>query len=389
MIPVTKPYLPKLQEYENYLDNIWERQWLTNNGPLVNDLELRLKKYLNLDHLLYVTNGTMALQIAIRALGLSGEIITTPFSYVATTSSIVWEGCDPVFVDIEPGTFNINPADIEAAISTKTSAILATHVFGVPCDIEAIQDIAARYGLKVIYDAAHCFGVKYKGKSVFEYGDISTTSFHATKIFHTVEGGGVFTQCPDLLKKMALIRNFGHNGPDDFAVLGINGKNSEFHAAMGLCNLNHIDEVLTKRKELYLHYREVFDGLNVSFQQLNKESDYNYAYFPVLFDSEASMLESMEALAREKIYCRRYFYPSLASLPYVSKQNLPVCEAIVKRIICVPLYHTLTFSDTEMIARIMLRAQNYGSSIDINATQETILLEKEIATILSPNKVNL
>lgn len=389
MIPVTKPYLPKVKEYENYLNSIWERQWLTNNGPLVNDLELSLKRYLNLDHMLYISNGTMALQIAIRALGLKGEIITTPFSYVATTSSIVWEGCNPVFVDIDPGTFNINPAKIEAAITTETSAILATHVFGVPCNIDAIQDIAARHGLKVIYDAAHCFGVKYKGKSVFEYGDISTTSFHATKLFHTVEGGAVFTQCPELIRKMAFLRNFGHNGPDNFAELGINGKNSEFHAAMGLCNLNHIDEILSKRKELYLHYREILTGLKVSFQELNDERDYNYAYFPVLFDSEALMLKSIDVLALEKIYCRRYFYPSLASLPYVSKPSLPVCESVVKRIVCLPLYHTLTFSDTEMIARIMLRTQNYGSPEGINTTQQTVLLEKEIASILGANKVNL
>lgn len=389
MIPVTKPYLPQVKEYDNYLTSIWERQWLTNNGPLVNELELKLKKYLNLDHMLYTSNGTMALQIAIKALGLRGDIITTPFSYVATTSSIVWEGCNPVFVDIEPGTFNINPAKIEAAITDKTSAILATHVFGVPCNIDAIQNIAARHGLRVIYDAAHCFGVKYRGKSVFEYGDISTTSFHATKLFHTVEGGAVFTQCPELLKKMAFIRNFGHNGPDNFAELGINGKNSEFHAAMGLCNINHIDEILSKRKELYLHYREILSGLNVSFQELNEERDYNFAYFPVLFDSEALMLRCMDALAQEKIYCRRYFYPSLASLPYVSAPSLPVCESIVKRIICLPHYHTLTSSDIEMIARIMLRAQNYCPSDSVGTTQETDLLKKDIATILSENKINL
>ncbi|WP_407426274.1 DegT/DnrJ/EryC1/StrS family aminotransferase [Arcticibacter sp.] len=389
MIPVTKPYLPQIKEYDSYINSIWERQWLTNNGPLVNELELRLKRYLNLDHMLYISNGTMALQIAIKALGLQGDIITTPFSYVATTSSIVWEGCNPVFVDIKPGTFNINPANIEAAITPETSAILATHVFGVPCNIDAIQDIAARHGLKVIYDAAHCFGVKYKGRSVFEYGDISTTSFHATKLFHTVEGGAVFTQCPELLKKMAFIRNFGHNGPDDFAELGINGKNSEFHAAMGLCNLNHIDEILSKRKELYLHYREILSGLDVSFQELNDERDYNFAYFPVLFASEALMLRCMEVLAQEKIYCRRYFYPSLATLPYVSKPSLPVCESVVKRVVCLPLYHTLTSSDTEMIARIMLRTQNYASSAVISASPETILLEKEIATILSDSKINL
>lgn len=389
MIPVTKPYLPQLKEYDEYVSSIWERQWLTNNGPLVNELEIKLKQYLNLNHLLYVSNGTIALQIAIKALGLTGEIITTPFSYVATTSSIVWEGCKPVFVDIEPDTFNIDPAAIEEAITPETSAILATHVFGNPCDIHSIQEIADRYNLKVIYDAAHSFGVKYKGKSVFEYGDVSTTSFHATKLFHTIEGGAVFTRDPDLLKKMAYMRNFGHNGTESFAELGINGKNSEFHAAMGLCNINHVDEILAKRKELSLHYREVLSGLAVNFQHIGDEEGYNYAYFPVLFQSEKLMLECMETLSNEKVYCRRYFYPSLATLPYVSKANLPFCESIVKRIICLPLYHTLTFSDLDMIARIMLRVQNYGLPASATLSQEIKVLEKEIETILGTTNVDL
>ena len=215
MIPVTKPFLPKAKEYDVYIQSIWDRQWLTNNGPLVNEFELKLKNYLNIEHLLYVSNGTVALQIAIKALELKGEIITTPFSFVATTSSIVWEGCKPVFADIEPDTFNIDPQKIEAAITPNTSAILATHVYGNPCDIDAIQEIADKHGLKVIFDAAHCFGTQYKGKSVFEYGDISTTSFHATKLFHSIEGGAVFTRKPQLLKKMAFMRNFGHNGQDE------------------------------------------------------------------------------------------------------------------------------------------------------------------------------
>jgi len=389
MIPVTKPYLPQVKEYHDYVSSIWERQWLTNNGPLVNELEIKLKHYLDLPHLLYVSNGTIALQIAIRALELGGEIITTPFSYVATTSSIVWEGCKPVFVDIEPDTFNIDPSKIEDAITPETSAILATHVFGRPCDIDAIQEIADRYNLKVIYDAAHCFGAKYKNRSVFEYGDVSTTSFHATKLFHTIEGGAVFTRNPDLLKKMAFMRNFGHNGTEEFAELGINGKNSEFHAAMGLCNINHIDEILAKRKELSLHYKEAISNLGVSFQQIDDEEGYNYAYLPVLFDSEDLMFACMEALSNEKVYCRRYFYPSLATLPYVSRTSLPVCESIVKRIICLPLYHTLTFSDLDMIARIMLRVQNYGLPATVGLSHEIKVLEKEIETILSTTKVDM
>jgi dTDP-4-amino-4,6-dideoxygalactose transaminase len=224
MIPVTKPFLPPVEEYESYIRDIWQRQWLTNNGPLVNELELKLKLYLEVPHMLYVTNGTMALQMAIRALELKGEIITTPFSFIATTSSTLWEHCKPVFVDIDPETLNIDASKIEAAITPQTSAILATHVFGNPCDIEVIDEIGVNYGLKVIYDASHCFGAKYKGKSVFAYGDISTTSFHATKIYHTIEGGGVFTRDPELLKKMAYMRNFGFDGPDHFACVGVNAK---------------------------------------------------------------------------------------------------------------------------------------------------------------------
>ena len=209
MIPVTKPFLPPQAIYQSYLDGIWKRQWLTNMGPLANDLELKLKETLNIKHLLFVTNGTVALQMAIKALDLKGEIITTPFSFVATTSTIVWENCKPIFVDIDPDSLNIDTSKIEAAITSKTSAILATHVYGNPCDVEKIEEIAKKHNLKVIYDAAHAFGVEIKGKSIFEYGDISTCSLHATKLYHSGEGGLVITQDPELLKKLAYIRNFG------------------------------------------------------------------------------------------------------------------------------------------------------------------------------------
>lgn len=375
MIPVTKPFLPGIQEFESYMSSIWERQWLTNNGPLVNELELKLKNYLNVKHLLYVSNGTIALQIAIKALDLKGEIITTPFSFVATTNSIVWEGCTPVFVDIDGETFNIDPAKIEAAITPKTSAILATHVYGNPCDIDAIQKIADQYSLKVIFDAAHCFGTKYKNKSVFDYGDISTTSFHATKLFHTIEGGAVFTKCPDLLRKMALMRNFGHNGPDEFAELGINGKNCEFHAAMGLCNLKQVDDILDKRRLLSFYYWKALTPLKAKYPKLNEDLDYNYAYFPVLFDSAELMLSCLKALENEKVYCRRYFYPPLSTLPFVAPAYMPVCESVASRIMCLPLYHTLTSSDLDLITRIILRVQNYGqpeSSEKINVPIEAL-----------------
>lgn len=300
MIPVTKPFLPPIDEYNKLIEGIWERQWLTNNGPLVNELELKLKEYLNISHMLYLNNGTIALQIAIKALGLKGEIITTPFSYVATTSSIVWEGCEPIFVDIDKETLNIDVRKIEAAINENTSAILATHVYGNPCDVDAIQAIADKYNLKVIYDAAHCFGTTYKGKSIFEYGDVSTTSFHATKLFHTIEGGAVFTKDPEILKTMAYMRNFGHDGPEKFFGLGINGKNSEFHAAMGLVNLNYIDEILRKRKELSLYYNKKLEGLNKTTPVLLEGSQFNFAYYPIVLPSE-EILEKMVKVLKEDL----------------------------------------------------------------------------------------
>jgi len=357
LIPVTRPFLPPKAEYQGYLDGIWERNWLTNNGPLVNELELSLKEYLSLDHLLFVSNGTIALQLAIKALKLQGEIITTPFSYVATTSSIVWEGCTPVFVDILADKFTIDPAKIEAAITPQTSAILATHVYGIPCEVEAIQEIADRHGLKVIYDGAHAFGVKVKSRSIFEYGDISTCSFHATKLFHTIEGGAVITKDAEILKRMAYLRNFGHDGFDRFNGVGINGKNSEFHAAMGLAVLNHISEILQKRAEQSQYYKQVLKGLQVSYPTTEGVEAYNYSYFPVLFKDESILLKSMEILENHGVGFRRYFYPGLNKLDY-TKGNCPISDSVSKRILCLPLYHTLSKEEQKMIGRVLLRVQN-------------------------------
>lgn len=358
MIPVTKPFLPPKEEVYSLLDSVWERQWLTNNGPLVNELELKTKEFLDLPHMLFLNNGTFALQIAIKALGLKGEIITTPFSYVATCSSILWEGCTPVFVDIDPHTFNIDPHKIESAITPDTTAILATHVFGNPCDIDAIKRIADKHQLKVIYDAAHCFGTKYKGVSVFRFGDISTTSFHATKLFHTVEGGAVFTMQPELLRKMSFLRNFGHHGPDKFAEVGINGKNSEFHAAMGLVNLRYIDKILSKRKSLYLQYMEILDNRDIAFQKITNNSEYNYAYFPVLFKDEATNQRVIEALEGNWITPRRYFYPSLNTVDIFNPTICQHSDSVARRILCLPLYHTLSREDVDFIGRIVLRTLN-------------------------------
>jgi dTDP-4-amino-4,6-dideoxygalactose transaminase len=359
MIPVTKPFLPPQQEYIKFLDGIWDRQWLTNNGPLVNDLELKLKEYLSVPHLLFLNNGTIALQIAIKALRLKGEIITTPFSYVATTSSIMWEGCKPVFVDINKQTFNIDPSKIEDAITEKTTAILATHVFGNPCEVESIQAIAGKHHLKVVYDAAHCFGTQYKGKSIFQYGDISTTSFHATKLFHTVEGGAVFSSDSELIKEMALLRNFGHYGPEDFAAIGINGKNSEFHAAMGLANLKYADSILATRKRQCEYYTERLVHSSIERIKIESNAVYNYAYYPILFENEQILLRVVKELNANRIFPRRYFYPSLNSVSIFNGQPMHVSEDVSKRILCLPLYFELSDEEIGYISRIILRTLSY------------------------------
>ncbi|HEY0654418.1 MAG TPA: DegT/DnrJ/EryC1/StrS family aminotransferase [Chryseosolibacter sp.] len=359
MIPVTKPFLPPVEEYERYVRDIFKRNWLTNNGPLVNELELKLKEYLDIKHLLFVTNGTIAIQIAIKALKLKGQIITTPFSYVATTSSIVWEGCEPVFVDIDPQTCNIDPQKIESAITPGTSAILATHVYGNPCDVEAIDRIAKKHKLKVIYDGAHAFGVKYKGRSIFEWGDISTCSFHSTKLFHTIEGGAVTTTNPELLKQMVYLRNFGHDGPERFADLGVNGKNSEFHAAMGLANFPYIASILANRKKLSSYYDNFLKNFKAAKPLVGNNVDYNFAYYPLIFDSAELLSKVLDTLNHNWIYPRRYFYPSLETLPYVSsKQSCTVAADVASKALCLPLFDTLSKEEVDMICRIMLRAQN-------------------------------
>lgn len=359
MILVNKPFLPPLPIYQSYLEGIWKRQWLTNMGPLANDLELRLKDFLKVNHLLFVTNGTVAIQMAIKALDLKGEIITTPFSFIATTSCIVWENCKPVFVDIDKNSLNIDADKIEASITEKTSAILATHVYGNPCDVEKIERIAKKYNLKVIYDAAHAFGVEINGRSIFDYGDISTCSLHATKLYHSTEGGLLITKDPNLLKKLAYIRNFGFDGPENFAELGINGKNSEFHAAMGLANLKYIDSIRQKRKELTLRYDKKLKNLKAVRPIWHSNSENNYSYYPIIFESETLMLKCIEQLNAHEIFTRRYFYPSLAnSLHYLEKQELEITDDIARRVLCLPLYYDLTLEEVDLIARHLLRIQN-------------------------------
>ncbi len=353
MILVTKPSLPPKEKYEQYLAGIWDRQYLTNNGPLLRLLEQRLQDYLQVDGINIVSNGTTALQLAIRALDLKGEIITTPFSFVATTSSIVWQGCRPVFADIKPETLNIDPEKIEEFITPHTTAILATHVYGNPCDVEAIADLANRHGLKVIYDAAHAFGTLFKGESIYRWGDISITSFHATKLFHTIEGGALFASDRELTSRIQRMRNFGHNGTGGFDGVGINGKNSEFHAAMGLCNLDSFDNLLETRKRQHLFYYNQLNDLNLRFPETLDEVDWNRAYFPVIFDSENRCLQVKKGLERFQIQTRRYFYPSLNRLDYVDRQKAEISCNLAPRILCLPLYDELTLKDQMMITGII------------------------------------
>lgn len=358
MILVTRPFSPPIEEYQELINGIWQRNWFTNNGPLVNDLELKLKDYLDLNHLLYLNNGTIAIQIALKTLNITKEVITTPFSYVATTSSIVWEGCTPVFVDIDSDTFNIDPNKIEEAITENTQAILATHCFGNPCDVEAIANIAKKYRLKVIYDAAHAFGTKYKGESIFKWGDISTTSFHATKLFHTIEGGAVFSQNPELIKEMAWRRNFGHNGFEEFWGVGINAKNSEVHAAMGIVNLRYIEEILKSRKTQAAAYDGMLLNANLKKPTIASEVSFNHAYYPVLFESQEIMMKVKQALDLEEIFTRRYFYPSLSSLKFVPHKETPIADDIASRILCLPMYFNLSKIEIEMVCRKILRVLN-------------------------------
>ena len=359
MIPVTKPFLPPQEEYQLMVEGIWKRQWLTNMGPLASELEMNLKEHLNLNYLLYVTNGTVAIQMAIKALEITGEIITTPFSFIATTSCIVWEGCTPVFVDIDENSLNIDSSKIEAAITDKTQAILATHVYGNPCDVLAIEKIAKKHNLKVIYDGAHAFGVKVNGKSIFEYGDISTCSLHATKLYHSVEGGLIITNSADLLKKMAYIRNFGISGFDSFSELGINGKNSEFHAAMGLVNLNYIEKIHNQRKKITDRYNSKLQTFNAYRPKWHSEATENFSYYPLVVESEELLLRIKSVLDGNEIFTRRYFYPSLAnSLPYLEPKNFAVTDKISKRVLCLPLYYDLSLEEVDLICRIILRVQN-------------------------------
>ncbi len=352
MIPVTKTFLPPIAEYTAQVQRAYDNHWLTNRGELVKELEKKLENYLGVSNILLMNNGTIPLQIALKLAGRNGEIITTPFSYVATTSAIIWENCTPVFVDIHPEYLTIDESKIEEAITEKTTCILATHVFGNPCNIEVIEDIAKRYNLTVIYDAAHCFGVEYKGKSVFEYGDVSTCSFHATKIFHTGEGGAVFCKDETLRHKIYYSHNFGHDGPLAFHGLGINGKVSELQAAMGLAVLPYMEEILQRRKAVVDIYLKNLDFSILRTLKLRESTNWNYSYFPVIFPNENTLLDVQKKLNENEIFPRRYFYPSLNTINFVNGKEMPVSEEISKCVLCLPLYHNLG-EDTYRVVEIV------------------------------------
>ena len=354
MIPVSQPFLPPIEEYNQLISKIWDTKWLTNHGTFVQQLEHQLADHLHLASIHFVNNGTIALQLAIHSLAIENEVITTPFSFVATTNSILWEKCKPVFVDIDPKTLCIDVDKIEEAITVKTEAIMATHVFGIPCNVEKIEKIARKYNLKVIYDAAHAFGVKYKDRSVLEYGDISTLSFHATKLFHTVEGGAIINNTGGNLDyKLNLLRSFGFSG-EQYITVGINAKNSEFHAAMGLCNIKYINEIIGNRRKI----TELYDSYFGNFFKkpfISGDIDYNYAYYPIIFETEDELLQTQQKLRKHNIETRRYFFPSLNNLAFIKeKYSCPISEDISNRILCLPLYSELKLEDVEKIAKLIM-----------------------------------
>lgn len=356
-IPVTMPYLPDLKDVTTLLETIWKNGILTHNGPIVQQFEDELAKALGLKHIAAVTNGTIAIQMAIKALEIKGEIITTPFTWIASISAIKWEGCTPVFCDIDPDTLNIDPDKIEQLITDKTVAIMPVHVFGNPCNVDAIEKIAGKYKLKVIYDAAHAVGTVYKEKSIMNYGDISATSFHATKIINTAEGGACVTNSPDLHEKIKRIRFFGYDEQKEIVEDGFNGKMTEVHAALGLLNVRNFQLILADRKTKYLLYKEMLSEIpNVKFQAF-KVNEPNYSYFPIIFPTEKITLQVMDVLNLQGIYPRRYFYPSVNTYTKILQyQPCPISEDISTRILCLPLYYTLSQEDIKTICDLVKQA---------------------------------
>ena len=362
-ITVTKPSLPSLDEYIPYLESIWESAWLTNNGQFHRELEEKLAQFLGVKYISLCSNGTLALMLALKALGIKGEVITTPFSFVATSHAISWLSCTPVFVDVDPLTCNLDPDKIEAAITEKTSAIMPVHVYGNPCDNDKIDRLAKKYDLKVIYDAAHAFNVKKDGSSILNWGDISVLSFHATKVFNTIEGGAVICHSEEMKKKIDDLKNFGFRNETTVADIGINAKMNEVQAAMGLIQLKHVDDYINKRKKIVKWYDiglKDIPGLDPVKITGNVES--NYAYYPVMVDPAEFGLnrdELYEMLKSKNIYARRYFYPLISDFPMykdlasLQANDLLVAENIAERVICFPIYPDLEKADVDLILRLL------------------------------------
>lgn len=349
MIPATKPYLPKRKKYAELLNGIWERNLITNHGPLVREFENKLSEFLDLEHVSFVSSGTTALQLMLKTLPANGEIITTPFSYVATANAISWQGHTPVFADILRQNLTVDPKKVREKISSETRAILATHIYGNACEIEELEAMGKEFNIPVFYDGAHCFGSKYKGRSLLNYGDMSVLSTHATKLFHTVNGGVVISQNAAQKTQIDLLRNFGHNGLNNFDGIGINGKNSEFHAAIGLAILEDADIILNQRKNQSAYYHKNLADSNFELIQIKNEGETNGAYFPVICRSKEKSEELIVGANKAGIELRRYFNPALNTLNFLNPSSCPIAEDISQRIICLPLYHDLTQNDQDKV----------------------------------------
>lgn len=362
---VTQPFLPPLDEFMPYLEQIWTNKVLTNGGPFHQQLERELGDYLGVEHIALFTNGTIALVTALQSLRITGEVITTPYSFVATSHSLLWNGIKPVFVDIQADSLNIDPKKIEAAITPQTTAILAVHCYGHPCDVDAIQKIADTYNLKVIYDAAHAFGVQCHCGSVLKHGDLSVLSLHATKVFNTFEGGAII--CPDLKTKIRIdqLKNFGHVGETNVVAPGINGKMSEFNAALGLLQLKYIDKAIGKRKNIDIAYRTGLDGIQgVQCLEGSGERVANYAYFPILISDKypISRDELYEHMKANGVHTRRYFYPLISdfpmyrTMPSAHRDNLPIASDVANKILCLPIYPDLTEDEQRWVIELIRKA---------------------------------
>ncbi|HEX8591898.1 MAG TPA: DegT/DnrJ/EryC1/StrS family aminotransferase [Pseudomonas sp.] len=362
MINVTKTYLGDIGKFKTYVEGIYARGWLTNHGPLVTELEERLKDYLGVKHIILTNNGTLALQVAYRALNLSGSAVTTPFSFVATSSSLQWEGIRPVFADIDANTWNISPEHIEARIAPDTTAIVGTHVFGNPCAVERIEEIARKRHLKVVYDGAHAFAVRHAGQSVLNWGDVSTLSFHATKLFHTVEGGAIITNDDEIAKRAFLLCNFGIADVDKIDGIGINAKLNEFSAAMGLCVLDDIENILEERAEIAYRYTSRLENY-LDLQQPESNSELNHSYYPVGLRDEQQLLRVRAALNNRDINPRRYFYPSLDTLEYLQPQIAQTeSRGLSERVLCLPIYPGLQRADQDKVINTIIEECSFSNA---------------------------